>query len=106
MDWSAQFCGKYFQPLHSAQLKWRPSWSNRFREKAAISFPPADFLKRLRAVCDQHGIYLIFDEVQTGFGRTGQMFAAQTLGVRPDIMAIAKGIANGFPLGATVPAGS
>lgn len=64
--------------------------------------PPAGFLDGLRKVCDEHGILLIFDEVQSGFGRTGQMFAAQTLGVRPDIMAIAKGIANGFPLGATV----
>ena len=64
--------------------------------------PPAEFLENLRATCDAHGILLIFDEVQSGFGRTGQMFAAQTLGVRPDIMAVAKGIANGFPLGATV----
>ncbi|MEM5776210.1 MAG: aminotransferase class III-fold pyridoxal phosphate-dependent enzyme, partial [Anaerolineaceae bacterium] len=64
--------------------------------------PPADFLPALRAICDQHGILLIVDEVQTGFGRTGQMFASQVFGVRPDIMAIAKGIANGFPMGATV----
>jgi len=64
--------------------------------------PPRGFLQELRHICDQHGIFLIFDEVQTGFGRTGEMFAAQVFGVRPDIMAIAKGIANGFPLGATV----
>jgi len=64
--------------------------------------PPRGFLQGLRQVCDQHGILLILDEVQTGFGRTGQMFAAQTFGVQPDIMSIAKGIANGFPLGATV----
>jgi 4-aminobutyrate aminotransferase len=64
--------------------------------------PPAGFLPALRQICDEHGILLILDEVQTGFGRTGQMFAAQTFGVRPDIMAIAKGIANGFPLSATV----
>lgn len=64
--------------------------------------PPPGFLEGLRDLCDTHGILLIFDEVQSGFGRTGQMFAAQTLGVRPDIMAVAKGIANGFPLGATV----
>jgi len=64
--------------------------------------PPVEFLENLRSTCDEHGILLIFDEVQSGFGRTGQMFAAQTLGVRPDIMAVAKGIANGFPLGATV----
>jgi 4-aminobutyrate aminotransferase len=64
--------------------------------------PPQGFLKGLREICDQHGILLILDEVQTGFGRTGQMFAAQTFDVQPDIMSIAKGIANGFPLGATV----
>ena len=64
--------------------------------------PPPGFLEGLRRICDEHGILLIFDEVQSGFGRTGQMFAAQTLGVRPDVMSVAKGIANGFPLGATV----
>ena len=64
--------------------------------------PPPEFLQGLREICDQHGILLIFDEVQCGFGRSGEMFAAQTFGVRPDIMAIAKGIANGFPLSATV----
>ncbi len=64
--------------------------------------PPAGFLPALRRICDEHGILLIVDEVQTGFGRTGQMFASQTFNVQPDIMAIAKGIANGFPLGATV----
>jgi 4-aminobutyrate aminotransferase len=64
--------------------------------------PPLEFLRSLRRICDEHGILLILDEVQTGFGRTGQMFAAQTFDVRPDIMAIAKGIANGFPLSATV----
>jgi 4-aminobutyrate aminotransferase len=63
--------------------------------------PPAGFLPALRRLCDEHGILLILDEVQTGFGRTGEMFAAQVFGVRPDIMAIAKGIANGFPLSAT-----
>jgi 4-aminobutyrate aminotransferase len=64
--------------------------------------PPVEFLQDLRRTCDEHGILLIFDEVQSGFGRTGHMFAAQTVGVRPDIMSVAKGIANGFPLGATV----
>ena len=64
--------------------------------------PPAGFLKELRSICDQYGILLIYDEVQTGFGRTGEMFAAQTFDVYPDIMAIAKGIANGFPMSATV----
>lgn len=64
--------------------------------------PPPEFLKALREMCDENGILLAFDEVQTGFGRTGSMFAAQTFGVTPDVMAIAKGIAGGFPLSATV----
>jgi 4-aminobutyrate aminotransferase len=60
--------------------------------------PPADFLPRLREVCDQHDILLIFDEIQTGFGRTGEMFAAETFGVTPDILVLSKAIASGFPL--------
>lgn len=64
--------------------------------------PPASWLKKIREICDRHGILLIFDEVQSGFGRTGEWFAAQTFNVVPDIMAIAKGIAAGLPLSATV----
>ncbi|MGG0307098.1 aspartate aminotransferase family protein [Priestia megaterium] len=64
--------------------------------------PPKAWLQKIREVCDRHGILLIFDEVQTGFGRTGEWFAAQTFDVTPDIMAIAKGIASGLPLSATV----
>ncbi|CDQ40479.1 MULTISPECIES: aspartate aminotransferase family protein [Virgibacillus] len=64
--------------------------------------PPKSWLKKVREICDRHGILLIFDEVQTGFGRTGNWFAAQSFGVTPDIMAIAKGIAAGLPLSATV----
>ena len=64
--------------------------------------PPKAWVKKIREICDQHGILLIFDEVQTGFGRTGEWFAAQYFGVTPDIMAIAKGIASGLPLSATV----
>jgi len=63
--------------------------------------PPRDWLLALRRIADEHGILLIFDEVQTGFGRTGQWFAAQAFSVEPDILCLAKGIANGFPLGAT-----
>lgn len=64
--------------------------------------PPKGWLKKVREICDRHQILLIFDEVQTGFGRTGEWFAAQTFDVTPDIMAIAKGIASGLPLSATV----
>lgn len=64
--------------------------------------PPKAWVKKIREICDEHGILLIFDEVQTGFGRTGEWFAAQYFGVTPDIMAIAKGIASGLPLSATV----
>jgi 4-aminobutyrate aminotransferase len=67
--------------------------------------PPAEWLGELRRLADRHGILLIADEVQTGFGRTGQWFACQTLGVEPDILCLAKGIANGFPLGATAARG-
>ena len=63
--------------------------------------PPRSWLVELRKICDQHGILLIFDEVQTGFGRTGGWFAADTFNIQPDIFAIAKAIANGLPLGAT-----
>src|SRR5919109_1223773 len=57
-------------------------------------------LKRLRELCDKNGLLLMFDEVQCGIGRTGKLFAYEWSGVRPDVMAIAKGIGGGFPLGA------
>ena len=63
--------------------------------------PPKGYLKRLREICDAHSILLVFDEVITGFGRTGQAFAAQSFGVTPDLMTMAKGITNGAqPMGA------
>ncbi|SFD10010.1 acetylornithine/N-succinyldiaminopimelate aminotransferase [Bosea sp. CRIB-10] len=61
---------------------------------------PMRFLKRLRELCDEHGLMLIFDEIQTGVGRTGKFFAYEHNGVAPDIMSIAKGIGGGFPMGA------
>lgn len=64
--------------------------------------PPKAFIEEIRRICDTHGILLIFDEIQTGFGRTGKMFAWQHFGVQPDILTMAKGIANGFPLSALV----
>ena len=68
-----------------------------------VLLPPKGYLQRLREICDKHGILLIFDEVITGFGRTGQPFGAQTFGVTPDLMALAKGITNGcVPMGAVM----
>ena len=64
--------------------------------------PPREWVQYVREICDKYGILLIFDEVQTGFGRTGNMFAWQTHGVKPDIMCCAKGIENGLPLSAVV----
>ena len=61
-----------------------------------------NFLKNLREICDNHNILLIFDEVQTGYGRTGEMFGAETVGVNPDLVTLAKGIAGGFPLAAVL----
>ncbi len=58
------------------------------------------FLRALRELCDQHGLLLVFDEVQTGMGRTGELFAYQRTGVAPDIMALAKALGGGFPVGA------
>jgi acetylornithine/N-succinyldiaminopimelate aminotransferase len=68
--------------------------------EGGIRVVPPEFLRRLRTLCDAHGLLLIFDEIQTGVGRTGRFFAYETTGIAPDIMAIAKGIGGGFPLGA------
>ncbi|MFO7311523.1 MAG: 4-aminobutyrate--2-oxoglutarate transaminase [Bacillota bacterium] len=64
--------------------------------------PPDDFLPRLRDVADEHGIVLIVDEVQTGFGRTGRMFAVEHVGVEPDLMTVGKSLGGGLPLSAVV----
>ena len=65
--------------------------------------PPKGYLERLRQICDRHGLLLIFDEVITGFGRTGPCFAADAVGVVPDMLVIAKGLTNGtVPMGAVV----
>jgi 4-aminobutyrate aminotransferase/(S)-3-amino-2-methylpropionate transaminase len=61
---------------------------------------PDAFLQELRAVCDAHGIVLVVDEIQTGFGRTGRFFASEYAGIEPDIITIAKGVAGGYPLAA------
>ncbi len=68
--------------------------------EGGVRVVPPEFLRALRRLCDEHGLLLVFDEVQTGVGRTGQLFAYQQSGVSPDIMALAKALGGGFPLGA------
>jgi len=63
---------------------------------------PSGFLKTLREICDEHGIIMIVDEIQTGFGRTGQLFAVEHAGVEPDLMTVAKSLAGGFPLSGVI----
>ena len=65
-------------------------------------FPPDGFLRALRALCDRHGILLVFDEIQCGVGRTGKMWACEYEGVEPDIMLTAKGLGSGMPIGAFI----
>ena len=70
---------------------------------AGVIVPPQGYLERLRAICDRHGILLIFDEVITGFGRLGELFSPTRLNVMPDILTFAKGITSGMvPLGGTL----
>ena len=64
--------------------------------------PPKEFLPRLQQICRDQGILLILDEVQSGFGRTGKMFASQAFGIEPDIMAVSKALAHGLPAGAAI----
>jgi acetylornithine/N-succinyldiaminopimelate aminotransferase len=68
--------------------------------EGGVRVPENQFIRALRALCDQHGLLLVFDEVQCGMGRTGEMFAYQRTGVTPDIMALAKALGGGFPVGA------
>ncbi len=63
---------------------------------------PDEFLQALRRICDEHGIVLVADEIQSGFGRTGRFFATEYAGIEPDLVTMAKGVAGGFPLAAVV----
>lgn len=74
--------------------------------EGGVVVPPADYLPELRSLCDRHGLLLMLDEVQTGMGRTGHWFAFQGMGVRPDVMTLAKGLGNGFPIGACLAGGA
>lgn len=68
--------------------------------EGGVNVPADDYLQKVRALCDKHGALLIFDEVQTGIGRTGKMFAYEHFGIKPDIVTLAKGLAGGVPIGA------
>ena len=74
--------------------------------EGGVVVPPVDYLPELRSLCDRHGLLLMLDEVQTGMGRTGHWFAFQGMGVRPDVMTLAKGLGNGFPIGACLAGGA
>jgi acetylornithine aminotransferase len=73
--------------------------------EGGVQVPPAGYLKGLRELCNEHGWLLMFDEVQTGMGRTGKLFGFQHEGVVPDVMSLAKGLGNGFPIGACLAQG-
>ncbi|KYZ77766.1 acetylornithine aminotransferase [Anaerosporomusa subterranea] len=70
--------------------------------EGGIQVPDATYLEQVRALCDQHGALLIFDEIQTGMGRTGKMFAFQHSTIKPDIVTLAKGLGGGVPIGAVL----
>ena len=74
--------------------------------EGGINIPAADYLPRLRALCDTHGWLLMLDEIQTGMGRTGLPFAHQHTRIQPDVMTLAKGLANGVPIGACLARGA
>jgi len=70
--------------------------------EGGVRSTPPQFFRELRQICDEHGLLLAFDEVQTGIGRLGEMFGYQKIGVTPDVMALAKGLGAGFPIGAVL----
>jgi acetylornithine/N-succinyldiaminopimelate aminotransferase len=70
--------------------------------EGGVRSAPNAFFKALRQLCDEHGLLLVFDEVQTGMGRTGELFAHKRLGVTPDVMSLAKALGGGFPIGAVL----
>ena len=103
-DWEAQLdltFHQYVYPEHVAAIIVEPVLG-----EGGYVVPPPGFLPRLREITHQHGILLIADEVQTGFGRTGKLFAVEHWGVEPDILVMAKGIASGLPLSGIVAARS
>jgi predicted acetylornithine/succinylornithine family transaminase len=84
---SSKTCGIMLEPIQG---------------EGGVNIPDGQYLARVREICDRHGILLIVDEVQTGMGRTGKLFAYEHSGIKPDIMTLAKALGNGFPIGATL----
>jgi 4-aminobutyrate aminotransferase len=84
-------------PTDTAGIFWEP-----VQGEGGYVVPPKQFPVALRKLCDQHGIQLIADEVQTGFGRTGKMFATEHYGIQADIVSVAKAMGSGFPIGACI----
>jgi len=74
--------------------------------EGGINVAPVSWLRGLRELCDEHGLLLVLDEVQTGMGRTGKLFAHEWAGIRPDVMAVAKGLGGGFPVAAVLATGA
>ena len=70
--------------------------------ESGIIMPPPGFIQEVREICSRHSLVLIFDEIQSGFGRTGKMWAAENWNTIPDVVCVAKGIAGGFPMGLTI----
>jgi acetylornithine/succinyldiaminopimelate/putrescine aminotransferase len=82
---SSRTCGVLLEPIQG---------------EGGVNIPDDDYLARVREICDRHGILMILDEVQTGIGRTGKLFAYEYSAIKPDIMTLAKALGNGFPVGA------
>ncbi|HEX2021678.1 MAG TPA: aminotransferase class III-fold pyridoxal phosphate-dependent enzyme, partial [Candidatus Thermoplasmatota archaeon] len=97
IDWIEQAFATMIPPEDVAAVFFEP-----VQGEGGYVVPPKTFLPKLRKLADKHGILLAADEVQTGFGRTGKMFACEHFGMEPDIMSLAKAIASGMPMGAVV----
>ena len=85
---------------------WSRCSSSPSRARAASTFPPMQYLRDLRELCDRHGWFLMVDEVQCGLGRTGKWFVYQHAGILPDVVLLAKGLASGVPIGACLARGT